>query len=263
MCRSIQPTKLSLVSRVACKTIPGAKVGDAFATTKKLANKHNVSEVVFHLGTNNIEANDPSVIATQLESLGEHVLSTCESVTMITISSIVHRRSPNDTSTRNKINEVNAKLREITRCHAWGFIDHSDVDVELHLTTDGLHFNPAGAKVFVTSIKQHINKTPALDIPDLHKDQRAPYSPLYEAITSPSPLSRSYSDVAANRDVTSNEGGRPRYTSFRNTRLYSGCYNCGEKNHKQKHCRYGTKIQCFLCREFGHKSKFCELNTHF
>ena len=42
---------------------------------------------------------------------------------------------------------------------------------------------------------------------------------------------------------------------------YTGCFYCGETNHKHIHCRFGEKIRCYLCNETGHKRKFCK-NTY-
>ena len=49
--------------------------------------------------------------------------------------------------------------------------------------------------------------------------------------------------------------------STRNVRgyddTYSGCYNCGERNHKRANCRYTEKLKCGTCGKWGHKSRHC------
>ena len=68
MVRPIQPKKLSTIKRVLCKTIPGAKIDDVCERTKELAIKHNVHELILHVGTNYIATDEPEMIQTKLES---------------------------------------------------------------------------------------------------------------------------------------------------------------------------------------------------
>ena len=35
------------------------------------------------------------------------------------------------------------------------------------------------------------------------------------------------------------------------------CYNCGERSHNQKTCRFSSPIQCYGCSGYGHKQKNC------
>ena len=35
------------------------------------------------------------------------------------------------------------------------------------------------------------------------------------------------------------------------------CYNCGERSHNQKTCRFSSPIQCYSCSGYGHKRKNC------
>ena len=146
MVKYINPSKLSSSKRVACKTVPGAKVEDAYDITDKLAKTHRVSEVIFHIGTNNLQCNDHSVITAKLESLGEQILMNCSSVEMISISSIMHRRKPH-LDLQKKADDANQLIRDMTSKHGWGYIDNSAIDSERHLVADGLHFNHAGSGV--------------------------------------------------------------------------------------------------------------------
>ena len=41
----------------------------------------------------------------------------------------------------------------------------------------------------------------------------------------------------------------------------TGCFNCGEYNHRQTSCRYDHRIRCNHCFKFGHKSRMCTLQN--
>ena len=40
------------------------------------------------------------------------------------------------------------------------------------------------------------------------------------------------------------------------------CFNCGENNHSQNHCRFNTRLECYQCHSFGHKAKLCWMNPN-
>lgn len=42
----------------------------------------------------------------------------------------------------------------------------------------------------------------------------------------------------------------------------TGCFNCGEHNHRQSNCRYDHKLRCNYCHEYGHKSRLCKFVNH-
>ena len=284
MVKYIVPSKLSRSKRVACKTISGAKVEDVYDVTDKLVKTHRVSEVIFHVGTNNLQCNDPSVIATKLESLGEQILTNCNSVEKVSISSIMHRRKPH-IDLQKKADDVNRLILDMTTKHGWGYIDNSVIDSERHLVSDGLHLNHVGVKIFASSLAHHINHVIGDETSPIHLNQ-APKQQLYEPITSPPPPHR-YADVAAKRFPRSAEGPRSQTRPLQTTNqrsehlthprrapsdsidnvafsepwythsAYRGCFNCGEMNHKQHNCYFESKIQCHTCKNFGHKAKYC------
>ena len=45
-------------------------------------------------------------------------------------------------------------------------------------------------------------------------------------------------------------------------RRQSGCFNCGEHNHRQMNCRYDHRLRCNYCYKFGHKSRMCTLQNN-
>ena len=293
MVRTLQPFKLSKMRKVRCKTLSGARVEEVFETTKSLANAFHVSELILHVGTNNVATCENSLIEKQIESLCDQVLADCPSATSITISSIIQRKIfQNDL--REKTIELNKLLRALTHRRGWGFIDNSSIDPSTHLVNDGVHLNVNGTKTFASLLSAHIDRRSATDKPSTaSQDMFQPHrhaSPLYEDITSP-PARRSYADIASQSPVPpisryperhwsevyrgnmpstgdlyarNSSGGYTHQRSTMNeqgyhgyTYAYTGCFNCGERNHKRANCRYADKLRCATCGQWGHKSNLC------
>ena len=65
-----------------------------------------------------------------------------------------------------------------------------------------------------------------------------------------------YSSGYTHQRSTMNEQGYHGYTYS-----YTGCFNCGERNHKRANCRYAVKLRCATCGQWGHKSNLCTART--
>lgn len=75
--------------------------------------------------------------------------------------------------------------------------------------------------------------------------RRANFSPTYTNYRRDESHHRHY-DNRSQRQVTNSDISR-----------FSGCYNCGERNHSVAVCRYDNKIKCFQCNRYGHKATNC------
>ena len=90
MVKHIDPNKLSRRKTIVCKSIPGAKIYDAFDITKDLVETHQVSEIIIHLGTNNLTSDDePNEIVTKMASFCDNLLKSFTMLKTITISTII------------------------------------------------------------------------------------------------------------------------------------------------------------------------------
>ena len=38
---------------------------------------------------------------------------------------------------------------------------------------------------------------------------------------------------------------------------YSGCFNCGLKNHNRETCHFNKRVRCNACGHLGHKERYC------
>ena len=152
MVRTLRPFELSKIRKVRCKTLSGARVEEVFETTKSLANTFHVSELILHVGTNNVATCENGLIEKLTESLCDQVLADCPSVTSITISSVILiQRKIYQNDLREKTIELNKQLRALTHRRGWGFIDNSSIDPSTHLGNDGVHLNVNGTKTFATA----------------------------------------------------------------------------------------------------------------
>ena len=92
MVKHIDPNKLSRRKTIVCKSIPGAKINDAFDITKDLVETHQVSEIIIHLGTNNLTSDDePNEIVAKMASFCDNLSKSFTMLKTITISTIIHR----------------------------------------------------------------------------------------------------------------------------------------------------------------------------
>lgn len=248
--------------RVFCKTLPGARVENMFENAHFLTNKYLASEVILHVGTNNLVNTDPSMLVTQIESLADQILVKCPTVLTIALSSIIPRKTFQKELVW-KTYEANWLLDQLAARRGWKFIEHDAIDPEKHLASDGIHLNAEGVRLIGCAISDHVHGVSQSSI-------MRPGFPLLKASHgTSSPAHDLYADVTA---TSKHDGGHgtvliPSITMNNRPTMtmnsYTGCYNCGELNHKQKRCRYETKLKCNSCFQYGHKAKFCSNRQQF
>ena len=180
MLKHIEPKKLSRRKIIWRKSIPGAKIDDAYEITKDLVEKHQVTEMIVHFGTNNLTTQDePNEIVAKMSSFCDNLQNTCKELKTITISTIIHRRNATP-SVRWKTHRVNADLKLLANQRAWNVIDNDFLNVDAHIAVDGVHLNSHGVKVFAQNIIQHIRSTvsaedlPFRHRPDWHRRKKTP-----------------------------------------------------------------------------------------
>ena len=241
---------------------PGLKVEHACDIAVKTANEQNASEVILHIGTNNITSNDPVDIATQIESIGDQILTKCATVKQVTLSSIISRRT--GPSHMSKINEVNNLLRSLQIKRNWGFIDNNNIDPDAHLNQDGIHLSTNGIKILAGNIIRHLRgESASICRPN---SVSALARPAHPSVTTQQSHGYEYNDLqrqglehtpALYSDVLKFVPEPMSYPQ------YTGCYNCGERNHSQQKCRYDDVIRCHNCRGLGHKAKYCNFSDNY
>ena len=194
------------------------------------------------------------MIQTKLESLCNEILES-SSVASISISSIMARRSFRRIDFE-RLNETNQRLDALASRRGWRFNNNDNIDWKTHICNDGLHLNNTGIMTFTESLIRHIYTDP---------------TPQSHPRTHPQP--RPQNSIAPPTDRSTTANGIENTAQFRAhnwdrsymydqylisyTQSYTGCFNCGEKNHKRIDCRYNEKLQCYNCYQYGHKTKSC------
>ena len=152
MIKRLQPRKLSRRKRVICHTMRGAKIEDIAWNAKHMSTKHNVSDIILHVGTNNT-SDSAEIIASKITSLGESLQPK-----KVTISSIIHR-TKQTVLQRKKVDDANDLLKSIAQRNGWDFIDNTNITLD-HLVSDGVHLNTKGVRLLANNIIQHIGGPP-------------------------------------------------------------------------------------------------------
>ena len=248
--KHLKPMSLSSENvRVFCKTLPGARVENVFEHAHLLANKYRANEVVLHIGTNNLVNTDPSMLVAQIESLGDQILANCSTVSAIVLSSIIPRKTFQK-ELEWKTYEANWLLHQLAVRREWKFIEHEAIDPEKHLASDGIHLNAEGARLLGCAISAHIH-----GVSRTLRTGLLPGNPCDVSFQE----REQYANVLARSNRESQHLTPSVMLNHRRSNMnpYTGCYNCGELNHKQRNCKYEFKLKCNSCFQFGHKAKFC------
>lgn len=141
---------LSNQSSIYVKTFPGATVDD-MSDYVMPSLRRTPTEVILHVGTNNVKSSEPREIAEGIVDLGLKILNHSPDCN-ITISSLILR---SDENLDCKINEVNRIVNRFANQYAWRTISHSNIKRE-HLNASGLHLNVQVTKLLVKSFVSHI-----------------------------------------------------------------------------------------------------------
>ena len=137
--------------KVKVRRWPGGSVEDMCDLVKP-ALRNNPNEIIIHAGSNDMPK--PSNVMRDFKTLTNFVKEHSPDV-KLTISSIMVRNDFN--GIHNKINEINAKLRNYCDQNDLGFIDNSNID-ESFLGQYKLHMSKAGTSMLAKNILNHMNQ---------------------------------------------------------------------------------------------------------
>ena len=142
---------LSHQSSTYVKTFPGATVED-MSDYVMPSLRRKPTEVILHVGTNDIKTSEPREIAEGIVDLGLKIQNHSPDCN-VTISSLILRA---DENLDCKINEVNRIVKRFAKQYAWRTISHSNIKRK-HLNDSGLHLNVQGTKLLVKNLVSHLN----------------------------------------------------------------------------------------------------------
>ena len=176
--KPIIPSKMSRRLCIKSKSLPGARIEDAFDTVCHLAREIQPREIIIHLGTNNIPYDEKDEMIAKLISLADQIAKMTPSKSA-TLSSIIHRAYETDEESA-KVDDINGALKLLANQRRWSFIDNDNIIPGLHLAADGVHLNNNGTRVLarnlITRLRDQSSVSRGLPLPDPLPNQR-PRSP--------------------------------------------------------------------------------------
>ena len=137
--------------RVTVRSFPGATVGDM---------KHYLqpslqlkpSEIVLHVGTNDLKDHSSRVVAEQIVDLG-NLISSSSPATKVTISALTQRYD--EECLGKKVTDCNKVIKSFCNQNGWGFIKHPNID-ETCVNNQKLHLNKKGIAILASNLVNHI-----------------------------------------------------------------------------------------------------------
>ena len=249
--------------------------------------------IVIHCGTNDI-SNGLSTkdIVDSTEAAVTFIMIT-SAETSVHISAIC----PRDTHELNqKIESVNKELKKLTSHLGCGFIDagqnmtYKNGGIDTSQFVDGLHLSNRGNETFlhvltdeIPTLVRNSDSNPWTNVQNsrkrnstsTYKKQQTQISHTHEQYqqdtlnsdelrnksqpTSRVNYDKKHRDDYGSRYPRDYQDYRPSYTdsSRDTTSEYTGCFNCGLRNHNQRTCRYNRRVRCHACNAPGHKARYC------
>ena len=127
----IRGWSISRSNKVVVKSFPGATIEDMEDFVKPLLRK-KPDNVVFHIGTNDLNTQEPRLTAEGIVNLVPQIEGDAPE-TNLAISGLIAKADDKD----GKVSSVNKILKKFCRQNHWNFIEHNN----LHLNRGGLHLS--------------------------------------------------------------------------------------------------------------------------
>lgn len=251
------------------QSISGGTVADIFRELEKRKDLDTFKNIIIHAGTNDISRN----VAVEECVASMEAIITLVMVTAPTASVFISGICPRTkTPASNQIEIMNAAFQDLAVR-----LDCRFIDAGMHMTyrngsidstqlSDGLHLSARGVETLATLFAESVDELTISTEPW----QEVSRKPNKRQVIDQEPRSRT--SQSRSRDVHANS--RTNSSSHRNgsrhnqrnhnhqhrdyrRKSYSGCYNCGLKNHNQKTCHHKDRVKCNKCNRLGHKANYC------
>ena len=234
--RSIDENKLVNTS---VKCIPGADTADVMHKMNELDDIY--MDVTICVGSNDCKNEDfePAAVTSTYRQLVTQATEKVSDASKVVIVSVPPRNDSQENHERVKL--LNASLCDLADESGATFINNDPTFTlqdgspnDGYLLRDGLHLNNMGTNKLAKNMKLKMKNKNG----DVCKDMRS--NPVRPNMTGPN--NNQWQTRTQHRRVASSQN----------------CWNCGERNHISKNCRFGRPIRCNKCHAMGHKAKFCK-----
>ena len=270
------------------KSMSGAKVCDIVGELNSRDDMASFRNVCIHCGTNDVASGTPTKdIVENIETAITSIMISSPN-TSVHISAVCPRDNPRLSL---KIDLLNKDLKELTTRLGCSFIDtglmmtYRNGDVDISQFVDGLHFNERGSDTFIRALADGIPEleqntdsdwTRVLARHDRvrNKVQRSAKPPFRKGRTDSHGRrnwqprkdngrveSQMYKGCSSGSVGKGSQFLRDRRSRFHNRESddYTGCFNCGLKNHNRNTCRFNHRVRCHACNALGHKERYCRV----
>ncbi len=267
------------------KSTSSAKIADIVDELNSRDEISTFRNIVIHCGTNDVSSGTTNTqIVDSMEEAVTSIMITSPS-TSVFISAICPR---DNTGLSQKIEKLNKDLEELASRLGCSFIDSGKMmtyrngDIDESQFADGLHFSKRGNMNFIRALSDGVpelkrnkdnvpvwtqvqnrsgnrstNRNSKSRNPQTHSHDRRNRQTQrnyhrhqnYQRMS----YEHKYDRLRQGLKIHSNHGIR----HYDNRDEYTGCFNCGLKNHNQKTCRFNRRIRCHACNAFGHKERYC------
>ena len=131
--------------------IGGLLSGQLHSRHKQTINSElpSATEVVLHIGSNDISKNIPTSIILNNIDTAVQKLKDINAEIKIAVSSIFLQTY--DTAKNIKIVEANQEIRNLCLSHGWDFLDNGKIAFK-HLDSQGMHLNAVGNRIFASNL---------------------------------------------------------------------------------------------------------------
>ena len=133
------------------RSFPGATVGDMKLYLQPSL-QLKPSEIVLHVGTNDLKDYSSPVVAEQIVHLG-NLISSSSPATKVTISALTQRYD--EECLGKKVTDCNKVINSFCHQNGWGFIKHPNID-ESCVNNQKLHLNKDGIPILASNLVNHI-----------------------------------------------------------------------------------------------------------
>jgi len=173
----------------------------------------------------------------------------------------------------NQVEILNAAFKDLAARLDCRFIDagmnmtYRNGSIDSSQLEDGLHLSARGVETLATFFSESVSDLDIATEPwhevsrkprkrqELNSEPRSrtPHHGSRDPHVSSRNNSSGYRSNGNHRNRRSHD--HQRSNSHRNS--YSGCYNCGLKNHNQRTCHHKDRVRCDKCNRLGHKANYC------
>ena len=139
--------------KVLVRSFPGARVKDMYHYMKPVLEEvSQPTNVVFHIGTNDLGTKTPQAVADEIQDLARHTESKYPGV-KVTISSITKRYDSNELT--SKVDDVNKITKRYCNQSGKHLITHTNID-DSSVNVGKLHLNNKGVAILANNLTNFI-----------------------------------------------------------------------------------------------------------